>query len=117
MPKGVKGAVLNEVRTRVLEASMVYTDEAPAYETLPRRGYQHRRVHHRANVYVDGDVHTNTIEGFWSLLKRGIVGVYHGVSQKHLQSYVDEYTYRYNHRTEPIFHLLLERIPEVSVAD
>ena len=49
-------------------------------------------------LYVSGDAHTNTIEGFWSLLKRGISGVYHGVSTKHLQSCVDEYVFRYNHR-------------------
>ena len=45
-----------------------------------------------------GDVHTNTIEGFWSLVKRGIGGVYHSVSRKYLQSYLDEYTFRYNRR-------------------
>jgi hypothetical protein len=55
-------------------------------------------VNHSQKVYVDGDVHTQTIEGFWSLLKRGIAGVYHGVSTKHLQAYMDEYTFRYNHR-------------------
>jgi transposase len=47
---------------------------------------------------VTGDVHTNTIEGFWSLVKRGISGTYHGVSTKHLQSYLDEYVFRYNNR-------------------
>lgn len=112
MPKGVRHGVLAHVLEKVLDRSMVYTDEAPAYKTLTKRGYQHRRVHHRANVYVtgDGQVHTNTIEGFWSLLKRGISGVHHGVSNKHLQAYVDEYTYRYNHRKESIFHLLLGQI-------
>jgi hypothetical protein len=49
-------------------------------------------------VYVNGPVHSNTIEGFWSLLRRGIGGVYHSVSTKHLQSYLDEYTFRYNER-------------------
>ncbi len=47
-----------------------------------------------------GNVHTNTIEGFWSLLKRGISGVYHSVSEKHLQDYVNEYAFRYNHRDD-----------------
>jgi hypothetical protein len=50
---------------------------------------------------VDGNVHTNTLEGFWSLVKRGIGGVYHSVSSKHLQSYLDEYAFRYNHRGDP----------------
>ena len=51
-------------------------------------GYQHRRVHHAAKVYVQGAAHTNTIEGFWSLVKRGISGVNHAVSSKYLQSYL-----------------------------
>jgi hypothetical protein len=56
--------------------------------------YQHRRVNHESKVYVVGDVHTQTIEGFWSLVKRGIGGVYHSVSQKYLQTYLDEYSFR-----------------------
>ncbi len=113
MPNNVKRAVLNEVTTKVLEKAIIYTDEANAYETLTKKGYHHRRVHHRQNIYVDGDVHTNTIEGFWSLLKRGISGVYHGVSTKHLQTYLDEYTFRYNNREadgKGIFDVLMERI-------
>ena len=66
------------------------------------KGYKHERVPHAEKVYVIGNVHTNTIEGFWSLLKRGISGVYHSVSQKHLQEdYVNEYAFRYNHRDDP----------------
>ena len=53
-----------------------------------------------SHVYVDGDVHTNTIEGFWALMKNGIRGVYHAVSEKHLQSYANEYAFRYNHRDD-----------------
>ena len=53
-------------------------------------GYQHRRIHHAEKVYVSGDVHTNTIEGFWSLVKRGLDGVYHAVSAKHLQGYLND---------------------------
>ena len=49
---------------------------------------------------MSGDVHTNTIEGFWSLVKRGIGGVYHAVSKKHLQGYLNEYAWRYNHRAD-----------------
>lgn len=59
------------------------------------------RVHHAEEIYAAGDVHTNTIEGFWPLLKRGIGGVYHSVSAKHLQRYLDEYAFRYNHRDDP----------------
>ena len=60
--------------------------------------YDHNFVKHGADQYVDGMVHTNNIENFWSLLKRGIDGIYHHVSDKHLSRYVNEYTFRYNNR-------------------
>jgi transposase-like protein len=88
------------IEERVLPRSMVYTDEYGSYTLLGAKGYYHRRVAHKEKVYVVGNVHTNTIEGFWSLLKRGIGGVYHSVSAKHLQSYVNEYAFRYNHRSD-----------------
>ena len=71
---------------------------------------EHKRINHCSKVYVMGDVHTNTIEGFWSLVKRGIGGVYHSVSQKYLQTYLDEYTFRYNRRDQGnlIFHRFFE---------
>ena len=77
-------------------------------------GYQHRRINHSAKVYVAGDVHTNSIEGFWSLVKRGIGGVYHSVSAKYLQSYLDEYSFRYNRRDSGnlIFPAILARVSE-----
>ena len=61
-----------------------------------------------------GDIHTNTIEGFWSLVKRGIGGVYHSVSQKYLQTYLDEYRFRYNrrHLGNLIFPAMLARVSE-----
>ena len=81
------------------------------YNTLGDEGYKHRRINHSEKVYVSGDVHTNTIEGFWSLVKRGLDGVYHSVSRKHLQGYLNEYAWRYNQRNEPRdrFELLLLR--------
>ena len=83
----------------ILPASTVYTDELNSYNTIAaNRRYNHRRINHSSKVYVVGDIHTNTVEGFWSLVKRGLAGVYHQVSQKYLQSYLDEYSYRYNRR-------------------
>ena len=64
---------------------MIFSDEAPYYDPLTYMGYGHRRVNHTARVYVSGDAHTNTIEGFWSLKKNGIRGIYHNVSAKYLQ--------------------------------
>lgn len=104
------------IHERVLPASVVYTDDYPIYDKLADEvnGYDHRRIQHSQKVYVMGDIHTNTIEGFWSLIKRGIGGVYHSVSEKYLQSYLDEYSYRYNRRfaSEPMFVSLLEEIAE-----
>jgi hypothetical protein len=60
--------------------------------------YNHSKVDHSKGQYVDGDCYTNTIEGFWSLLKRGYIGIYHYMSKKHLQKYVDEFVFRYNTR-------------------
>jgi transposase len=111
-PKSDGRSLAGRVTTKVLPASSVYTDEAIVYWNLGKMGVRHERVNHQQHVYVSGDVHTNTIEGFWSLLKRGISGVYHGVSTKHLQSYADEYVFRYNHRDVPggMFNALLGRI-------
>ena len=100
------------IKERVLPNSAIYTDELTSYDRVASLGYHHRRIHHASKVYVMGDVHTNTIEGFWSLLKRGISGVYHAVSEKYLQNYLDEYTFRYNHRNDEksMFQTALERI-------
>jgi transposase len=97
-PKTDGVSLSDRVAYRVMPSSTVFTDEAIHYWGLGERGYTHSRVNHQAKVYVSGDVHTNTIEGFWSLAKRGISGTYHNVSAKHLQSYMDEYTFRYNNR-------------------
>ena len=88
------------IKKHVLPQSMIYTDEFPDYDKLNKQGYHHKRVHHASKVWVMGNVHTNTIEGFWSVLKRGINGVYHAVSEKYLQNYIDEYAFRYNHRKD-----------------
>ena len=80
--------------------SEVFTDEHPAYIALDRSGFVHNSIRHNEGVYVSGNVHTQTIENFWSLVKRGISGVYHAVSPQHLQGYLDEYVWRYNHRDD-----------------
>jgi transposase-like protein len=98
VPNTKRKTVMPHVKKKVLPESMVYTDEYSIYDSLNREGYQHDRVHHAQEVYVDGNAHVNTVEGFWSLIKRGISGVYYQVSSKHLQGYLDEYAFRYNHR-------------------
>jgi len=99
----------------ILPESTIYTDEYVAYKGLNEiNGYTHRRIRHKLGVYVMGDVHTNTIEGFWSLVKRGIGGVYHSVSKEYLQTYLDEFSFRYNRRNggQPMFTSLLEQVSE-----
>jgi transposase-like protein len=76
--------------------STVYTDEHMPYRTLPKIGYKHESVNHGSKEFVNGMASTNTAESFWSHLKRGIDGIYHHVSAKHLQKYCDEYSYRWN---------------------
>lgn len=107
-----QSTVLPQVREKILPRSIVYSDEHAAYNPLKSMGYQHKRVHHAAKVYVQGDAHTNTIEGFWSLVKRGIGGVNHSVSEKYLQSYLNEYAFRYNRRDQerPMFEAFLGQI-------
>lgn len=100
-------------RERILPDTTVFTDEWQGYSGLSEFAkVTHRRINHAEKIYVLGDIHTQTIDGFWSLIKRGIGGVYHAVSKKYLQSYLDEYTFRYNRRDQGnlIFTSILERI-------
>jgi transposase-like protein len=89
--------VLETVSHRV---SLLATDDNHAYRRLNRR-YPHGVVKHSLGEYVHGNIHTNTIEGFWSLFKRGIVGTFHKVSRKYLPLYVSEFQFLYNHRENP----------------
>jgi len=109
IPSRRKPTLMGHVARRVDPESVVYTDTAHAYIHVPSK--RHETVNHADGVYVSGDVHTNTIEGFWSLVKRGISGSHHAVSPKWLQGYLNEYVWRYNHRDDPkaMFLLLLLR--------
>ncbi len=106
----IKGRVVSEVkrrtlepiiRTNVKEGSTVSTDELRTYKDLVRFGYEHGKVEHGAGEYVSGIHHVNSLEGFWSQLKRGIVGTHVHVSRKHLPKYVGEFAFRYNNRKDP----------------
>ena len=111
VPNVRKATLMPHLTKKVLPRETVYTDELKSYNDLTKAGYVHDRVNHSEQVYVSGDVHTNTIEGFWSLTKNGIRGVYHSVSTKHLQGYLNEYAWRYSHRddAEPMVETLLLR--------
>ena len=100
------------IKEHVLPKSTVFTDDFRSYNGLDARGYTHHRINHSEKVYVVGEVHTNTIEGFWSLVKRGISGVYHSVGRHYLQTYFDEYSFRYNRRfdEQPMFWSFLQQV-------
>ena len=89
--------VRQAVSTKV---SLISSDEWSAYRYL-KRDYPHGFVRHGKAQYVASAVHTNTIEGFWSIVKRGIIGTFHKVSKKHLQLYVNAFEFRYNNRNNP----------------
>jgi len=82
----------------VLPSARLITDEWRGYTDVGRDYARHDTINHSAGVYVSGDVHTNTIEGFWATVKTGIAGNYHSVSQKWLQGYLNEFVWRYNRR-------------------
>ena len=81
--------------------SRIMTDEWPAYKGLADSDATHETVNHKAEEWVRGDVHTQTIESIWSLFKRSITGSYHKLSAKHLDAYLDELEWRYNNRKNP----------------
>ena len=98
-------SLIPRIYKTVEENSLILTDEHKTYKSIGH-SYIHRTVNHSGGKYVKegtykGEaikIHTNTIEGFWSIMKRGIYGIYHWTSKKHLQKYINEFTYRYNTR-------------------
>ena len=98
--KGVDAKTLQAIiKAQVKDGSHIMTDEWGGYLGIElKRGYKHSAVSHSKGKYVNGIAHTNTIEGFWALLKRGIVGEYQYSSDKHLNAYINEFCFRYNNR-------------------
>lgn len=102
--------VVRNVRRKTLEphilenigaGSQISSDELKSYAALARHGYAHGTVNHSAEEWVNGDTHVNSIEGFWSQLKRSIRGTHVHVSQKHMSKYLGEFEFRYNLRKSP----------------
>ncbi len=102
-----KDTLQKQIRNNVRKDSTVMTDEWLSYKGLSSN-YVHEVVNHGSGQYVIGDSHTNTIENFWSLFKRGFIGQYHQLSKKHLNQYLDEFCFRHNNRNnENVFELLI----------
>ncbi|MBR1712487.1 MAG: IS1595 family transposase [Alloprevotella sp.] len=99
--KNTKGNTLSPIIRQIVKpGSRIFTDEFIGYHSLYDSEYTHAIVHHNAKEFVVGDAYTNSIEGFWGQLKRSIFGIYHFVSAKYLQRYVDEAVFRYNTRDD-----------------
>jgi transposase len=101
--------VMPIIKEHVKIGTSIMTDEYLPYQSLDKEGYDHQTVNHGQKQYVNGLAHTNTLEGFWSQLKRSINGTHHAVSPKYLQQYVNEFSWKYNHRvvSAPLFDLML----------
>lgn len=95
VPNTTKESLVSVIEETVIEGSIMVSDENPSYNSL-KKNYRHVKVNHGKEEYVRGAAHTNTLEGYWSLLKRQITGIHHSVSPKHLQRYCNEASFRYN---------------------
>lgn len=87
--------ILND---NIAKDANLMTDDARIYRKIGKEFASHSAVNHSAGEYARGNVNTNTVESFFALFKRGLVGTFHHVSEQHLQRYVDEFDFRYNHR-------------------
>lgn len=113
IPSRAERHITPHVARFVRDGATVYTDTAHAFQMLKYEGYRHDTVNHAKDEFVRGKVHTNSIEGFWAAVKRGISGTYVWVSKKHLQKYLWEFEFRHNLRKEPwlMFQTLLLAFP------
>jgi transposase len=106
------------IQAMVPPNAVITTDESNSYNKVKSLGHLHETVRHGKGEYARGDVHTNTIEGFWSQFKRSVHGTFHAVSPKHLQTYLNEFSFRYNHRGQNLPRVMFSRVatllPKVS---
>jgi hypothetical protein len=93
-----KGTVNQSVSANIAKEAVVHTDESKLYGDVKGNFAGHETVRHSANEYVRGNVHTNTIEGVFSIFKRGMKGVYQHCGENHLHRYLAEFDFRYNAR-------------------
>ena len=108
VPNARRNTLIPHIIANVERGSTVATDEYHPYRSLPAEGYKHLMVKHREKEYVRGEAHTNTLDGFWSQLKRAIRGTHVHVSRQHLSKYLGEFEFRYNLRKAS--HLMFDRL-------
>ena len=109
VPNASQKSLITPILEQVPVGTRISSDEWPPYKILSRLGYDHRTVEHGRKVWARGDIHVNTLEGFWSMLKRSIRGTHIHVSRKHLPKYLGEFEFRWNsrHAPETMFERLL----------
>ena len=109
VPNASQKSLITPILEQVPVGTRISSDEWPPYKILSRLGYDHRTVEHGRKVWASGDTHVNTLEGFWSMLKRSIRGTHIHVSRKHLPKYLGEFEFRWNsrHAPETMFERLL----------
>jgi len=119
----IRAAVVSDARMRTIEQKIIenvafgpqiHTDDFPSYDRV-KNWYQHETVRHHLGQYVrDGLIHTNSAESFWAIFKRGYVGIYHWMSRKHLQRYVDEFACRFNSREQDFTDIFSSMVGSAS---
>lgn len=98
IPNRKRDTIIEIIEKYVEKGSTIYTDGYAGYKILDKIGYKHNFVEHSTREYVRGDVHTNSIEGFWSHFKKSIRNAHHSISNKHIQAYINEAVFKYNNR-------------------
>jgi transposase-like protein len=106
-------AVENNILATALKGSKIISDDFLSYARIGKM-FPHKSVSHARGEYVNGDAHTNSIESFWALFKRGYHGVYHHMSRKHMQRYVDEFTFRFNRRSKEMQGVFSDVVAKVA---
>ena len=105
VPNNGARTLINQINTNIEKGSSIMSDEYFGYKKLSELGYDHKAIMHKKK-YVDGDVYTNTIEGFWARLKKSLHGTYNCVSPKYLQDYANEFSFYRNHSDDPFSYLI-----------
>lgn len=112
VPNRSKNILFPIITSCIIAGTTIFTDEFNTYKTLNVEGYTHEKVVHSKYQWTNGDCHTNSLEGYWSNLKKSILGTHTWVSVNHLQAYLDEFSFRYSHRKNDIFEEIMKRLAE-----
>ena len=100
VPDVRRNTLLPRIKNHIKKGSLLNTDELKSYVTLAKHGYTHSSVNHSEEEWVRGSTHINTLEGYWSHFKCGVLGTHRSISKKHMMSYLGEFEFRFNRRRE-----------------